>query len=265
MEMALLGLGTYELQGKECTELVKKALNLGYTHIDTAHAYENHRDIAKAIAGKDRSSLFITSKFFLDFVDDSKIDKSIEESCDLALKELKTNYLDLYLIHWPNRNRPLEEILKSMQKLVANGKIRHAGVSNYTIHHLQDALDVGLKIYANQVEFHPYLNQEDLLQFCNENGIKLIAYRPFGKGDLLKEEPKFNAIGKKYNKTGGQIVLRWLVQKGIAVIPKTTSISHLKENMAIFDFELKHEDMKLIDSLNKNKRYCDTEWSEFNY
>lgn len=261
----MIGLGTYELLGAACSRIVEEALEIGYRHIDTAHVYGNHHAIGKGIKSFPREKLFITSKIALDQIDDQDVEGSIGKACDLALSELDTPYLDLYLIHWPDRKRPLEQMLEAMNGLISKGKIRHAGVSNYTIHHLQDGLKMGLKIEANQVEFHPYLYQKELLKFCNQNQIRLIAYRPFGKGKLLQENPLFNEIGKKYRKSGAQVILRWLVQKDVPVIPKASSKKHMAENFAIFDFALTEKEMQSIDELNKNHRYCDPDWEEFNY
>lgn len=259
-----IGLGTWELRGRECTKVVTEALDIGYRHIDTSHDYENHKAIAKAIADVDRSKLFITSKIELEQVNKRSVQTSVVHACDLALKELDTDYLDLYLIHWPDRAYPLSEILHSMQELVTKGKILRAGVSNFTIHHLEDLKRDGLTPFANQVEFHPYLYQKELLDYCRKHNITLIAYRPFGKGKIL-HEPLFAKIGKAHKKSPSQVILRWLIQQEIATIPKGSSPKHLRENFEIFDFSLNASEMKEIDALNKNERFCMPEEPEFNY
>ncbi len=260
----LLGLGTSDLRGRECTEIVAEALELGYRHIDTAHDYENHKAIQKGMKDFDREKIFLTTKLELNQVDLRDISGSVEKACDLALKELGTDYLDLYLIHWPDHNFSMSNIFKAVKKLIQKRKIKKAGVSNFTIHHLKDLLEEDGKPIANQVEFHPYLYQKELLKFCIAHRIQLIAYRPFGKGALLKD-PVFKKIGKNYNKTAGQVILRWLIQKNIPTIPKASSYEHLKENIEIFDFALTAKEMKEIDQLNKNKRFCGAENPEFNY
>lgn len=265
MKMPLMGLGTYGLTGRKCIKIVQEALEIGYQHLDTASVYENHEAIGKAIRGFDRKKLFITSKIALEQVNDANVEESVRAACKLALNELQVDYLDLYLIHWPSRDRPLNAILQAMHQLAREGRIRYVGVSNYTIRHIQDALNAGLLIEANQVEFHPYLFQKELEEFCQKKKIQLIAYRPFGKGKLLQEEALFDEIGKKYKKSGAQVILRWIIQKGIPVIPKASSKKHLLENFSIFDFELSFEDMILIDRLNRDKRYCMLQESEFNY
>jgi diketogulonate reductase-like aldo/keto reductase len=264
VKLPLLGLGTYELTGAEGSKIVETAIDIGYRHIDTAHVYGNHKAIKKGIKGTDRSELFITSKFTLDQIDPSKIVSSVEESCDLALKELGTDYLDLYLIHWPDRSAPMAKIFKAMEKLVKKKKILKAGVSNFTVHHLEDFAEEGCHPAANQVEFHPYLYQKKLLDFCRENKIELIAYRPLGKKKLVKE-PLFKKIGLPYEKTPAQVILRWFIQKKIPVIPKASSKKHLIENFDIFDFSLTAAEMKQIDALNQNKRFCSPDDPELQY
>lgn len=252
-----IGLGTLRLCGEDCISMIKKALELGYRHIDTAPVYHNHQDIRQGIENFDRQKLVITSKYLPEQGD-------LESACDTALKELGLDYLDLYLIHWPDRSQPMAEILRNMQKLKTQGKIRDFGVSNYTIHHLEDMLKLGISIPYNQVEFHPYLYQKKLLEFCLTHHIQLIAYRPLGKGDML-DDPLFQQVGDKYSKTAAQVILRWILQKNIPTIVKTNSKKHLEENLEIFDFVLTEEDMLLLDGLNRNKRFCVTRWADFDY
>lgn len=266
MDLPLMGFGTWELRGEECFRTVQFALDLGYRHIDTAHIYDNHEEIAKTLKGRDRSKIFITSKLAIEEQADPKdLEGSVQKACERALRELNVDYLDLYLIHAPNRRFSLETIFGAMEKLVAEGKVNKVGVSNYTIHHLQDLLQAGHHPSANQVEFHPYLNQQELLHYCRSHGIQLISFRSFGKGKLLKEEPLFDTIGAKYNKTGAQVILRWLIQKEIPVIPKASSESRIKENFEVFDFSLSPQEMLQIEHLNKNKRYCRPDNPEYNY
>ncbi|NGX59739.1 MAG: putative oxidoreductase [Chlamydiae bacterium] len=266
-KIPLIGLGTYLLTGKTCTKIVEEALEIGYRHIDTAFAYQNHKEIAKAIKGFDREKLFITSKLAvgLEQINDQNIEKSVEAACDLALKELQIEYLDLLLIHWPDRTRPLEQILAAMHTLVHKEKIRFPGVSNFTKHHLQDAYDAGVAVPFNQVEFHPYLYQKELLDFGREHGTELIAYRPFGKGLLMDQDHLFAEIGKVHGKTPAQVILRWIIQKKVPVIPKASSTKHLLENFALFDFSLSSSEEAKLDAINKNCRFCETDWNEFDY
>ncbi|MBS0626231.1 MAG: aldo/keto reductase [Verrucomicrobia bacterium] len=250
MKLPLVGLGTWELRGDECERVVREALELGYRHIDTAHLYSNHEAIGKAIAPFDRAQLFITSKLALSQIDWHKIEVSVEKACDEALKELQTDYIDLYLLHWPRVEGSHAEIFDAMEKLIEKGKIRQMGASNFTI----DELKEERRISANQVEFHPYLFQKELWEFCKSDKIQLISYRSFGKGALL-EEPLFHEVGKKHNKLAAQVVLRWIVQRGIAVIPKASSRKHLAENLSILDYSLSSEEMERIDALNRGQSF----------
>jgi len=261
-EIPLIGMGTYQLLGKECRSAVQSALKIGYRHLDTALAYDNHKEIGKAIEGFEREELFITSKFFLNHL--SAKQGAVEALCDQVLKELKVDYLDLMLIHWPDRSCPLNEIFAELWKMVEKGKVRSPGVSNFNEHHLQDLYDAGLKVPYNQIELHPYLTQKKFLEFCHANGTKVIAYRPFGKGELTKE-PLLMEIGKRHDKNAAQVVLRWLMQQNIPAIPKATSEQHLKENFNVFDFSLDEEEMAAIDGLNRDFRYCNTDWADFDY
>jgi 2,5-diketo-D-gluconate reductase B len=264
-KIPLIGMGTWDLRGAACTKAVSIALELGYRHIDTAHVYENHTAISKALKKTDRSKIFLTSKISLDQIDCHNVASSVEKACDLALHELGVEYLDLYLIHWPDRTFPLTQIFKALEVLIDKEKIYRAGVSNFTIHHLQDLLDDGCKPWANQVEFHPYLYQKELLDYCRLQKIELVAYRPLGKGALFKEM-LFKSIGQKHGKTPSQVILRWLVQQEIPVIPKASSREHLAENFAIFDFELAPTEMEQIATLHHGKRFCLSKtWGDFDY
>lgn len=257
----VLGLGTWELTGKKCQEAVKKALELGYRHIDTAEAYGNQREIGEAIKDFDRDELFITSKVWREHL---HFDDAFK-ACDETLKDLKTEYLDLYLIHWPNRSVPLTETFEALGKLVEMGKVKSVGVSNFTIHHLQDALEFAdMLVNVNQVEFHPHLYQKDLLEFCKKNKIVLTAYSPIGRGNLINDQIIVK-IAHEYQKTPAQICLRWGLEKGCVVIPKASSENHLRENMGIFDWKLEKEDAEKIDLLGEEMRIVERSFSDFDY
>ena len=259
-EIPVLGLGTFEQEGDKCIGAVKLGLEVGYRHIDTAQVYGNQREVAEGIKGFPREELFIASKLQWDFLEPGLV----EENSDKCLKELGVDYLDLFLIHWPNREKPFVDVFAKMLELKEKGKILNAGVSNFTIHHLQDIIDQGLNIAVNQVEFHPYLYQKDLLDFCTKNNIALTAYSPLARGNLFSDEVLIE-IGNRYHKKPGQVSLKWLLQKGLIVIPKGSSREHLKENLDVFDFILTDEEMLAIDSLDQAKRYIDPPISEFNY
>lgn len=257
--MPILGLGTWQLTGKECEKAVKDAISLGYTHIDTAEYYNNQKEIGKAIKNADRKKLFITSKVWHDNL---KYDDVIK-ACEKTLNDLETSYLDLYLIHWPNKRIGMKETFNALKKLYNDKKIRSVGVSNFTIAHLEEALKIfEIPIAVNQVEFHPYLYQKDLLDFCTKNRIILTAYSPLAQGKVFNEK-RMTEISKRYNKTPGQITLRWMIDKNIVVIPKARGITHLKSNMKLFDFKLTETDNIMIEALNKNERMINPSFAEF--
>ncbi|MEM2138997.1 MAG: aldo/keto reductase [Candidatus Woesearchaeota archaeon] len=259
-----LGLGTYKLLEEDCFNSVRNAVLNGYSLIDTAEYYDNEIQIGKAIKSLieekkiTRKDIFIISKVWHDHL---RYDDVID-ACNDSLKKLETNYIDLYLIHWPNKNISMEETFEAFEKLHNEGKINHIGVSNFTINHLKEAFSISkLPILFNEVEFHPYLYQKDLLDFCNKNNVKIIAYSPIARG-LVNENTLILDLAKKYKKMPTQISLRWLYQLGIISIPKATSEDHIKENMDIFDFEISKEDIEKINKLEQ-KRLVKPEFAEF--
>jgi diketogulonate reductase-like aldo/keto reductase len=252
-EMPILGLGTWRLSGGETTKVVKMALQIGYNHIDTAEMYGNEKEIGDALKDFDRSKIFITSKVWYENLHY----QDLISSCQTSLKKLGTDYLDLYLIHWPNPAIDMKESFQALSKLYKEEKVKAIGVSNFTIKNLKKALQIcqslSLPLSINQVEFHPFLYQESLLNFCRENNIYLTAYRPIAKG-LVNNDPIIRNIAEKYQKTPAQITLKWLSQQDIITIPKASSERHLRENINIFDFELEKSDIEKLKEVNQNKR-----------
>ena len=260
-EMPVLGLGTWQLTGRKCREAVKKAIELGYRHIDTAWIYDNQEKIGEAIEESKikREKLFITSKVW---TDNLKYEDVLEQ-CEETLSQLKLNYLDLYLIHWPSKNIPLEETFRAFKKLVDDKKVRSIGISNFNIERVKEAVKKSkIPISVNQVEYHAYLNQENLLNECRKNKISLTAYSPLGRGKLL-DDPILIKVANEVDKKPSQVALRWLIQKNIIVIPKASSENHLKENMEIFDFKLSEEQMNEINNIQVRKRLVNPGFSEF--
>lgn len=249
-EMPVVGLGTWELEGRTCEEAVRKALDLGYRHIDTAEAYENESQIGKAIKNADRSTLFITSK-----VSSSHLwKKDLIEACRRSLDKLGTDYLDLYLVHWPNEEIPLKDTMEGMSQLVDDGLVRSVGVSNFNIDWMKRAIMFSRAPVANnQVEFNPYVDQDKTLEFCLANDVTLTAYSPLARGQVLKDG-RFREIGKKYGKTPAQVSLMWLLQKGTIVIPKASSEEHLRSNADLSGWKLDPEDMKKINAIEAEAR-----------
>jgi len=257
--MPVIGFGTWRLKGEECFKAVSTALSIGYTHIDTAAVYGNEKEVGKAIKDLNRSKLFITSKvFYFNLKHDDVV-----KSCEQTLNDLETDYVDLYLMHWPNKNIPLKETMAAMQELAEQGKIRSFGVSNFTVAHLKEAISIGnIPVCVNQIEYHPYLGQEDVLEFCRQNSIVVEAFCPNAQGKVI-DDPVLQRIGRTYKRTAAQVSQKWLLQKGMVVLPKSRSEKHMKENLDMFGWELSEEDMKRIGSLNRNERMCLPDFAEF--
>lgn len=264
IKMPIIGLGTWKLKGKECYEVVKKALELGYRHIDTAEVYMNELEIGKAIKETKRGDIFITSKVWPENLSYYKLLSSFSQSISL----LQTEYLNQYLLHWPNKKLNYNEIIKAFSGLYKKRLIKSFGVSNFTINHLRDIIPIckfyNLPLSVNQVEFHPFLYQKELLDFCNKQNIKIVAYSPLAQGKINECEI-LQKIGNKYNKTTSQITLRWIIQMNLIAIPKASSEKHLKENLDVFDFKLSKEDTKEIDALNNNMRLVAPSLAEFDH
>jgi len=249
----VIGLGTWDLRGEICQRAVLSALNLGYRHIDTAQSYANEEEIGKALQSSPvpREEIFLTTKVWYTHLRYSEVIQALEES----LRKLKTDYVDLYLIHWPSEDVPLEETMSAMIKVKEEGKTRYIGVSNFDVPLLEKARQISpYPILTDQVEFHPYYSQRELLNYCQKNKVILTAYSPLARrrlsDDLLLQE-----IGKKYGKTANQVALRWLIQQEMVVaIPKAASPEHQRENLDIFDFELTPEEMEKISRLDRREK-----------
>lgn len=229
-------------------------MRMGYRQFDTARIYGNESDVGQAIrdGGVPRDEIFVTTKLW-------NSDQGLESTIlafDASLKRLGLSYLDLYLIHFPvteTRN----DSWKAMEKLVENGKCRAVGVSNFMINHLEELAESSdLVPTVNQVEFHPFLFQRDLLEYCERHGIRLEAYSPLARGERLNH-PTIMAMARKYSKTPAQIMIRWGLQHVLVVIPKSTREERIRENSQVFDFNISAEDMLVLDGLNQNLR---TNW-----
>lgn len=252
VRMPYFGLGVWKAEdGKEVINAVKWALAAGYRHIDTAKAYDNEEGVGKAIkeSGISREDIFLTSKLW-------NSDQGYEatlEAFEKTLSRLDTDYLDLYLIHWPVEGK-YKDTWRALEKLYKDGKIKAIGVSNFLEHHLKDLMqDAEIKPMVDQLEFHPWLVQKDLQNFCKKNGIQYEAWSPLMQGKAFKNET-LKQLGEKYGKSPAHIVLRWDLQNGVITIPKSTSKDHIESNAAIFDFELTEEDMQTINVLDKHER-----------
>ena len=250
--MPYLGLGTYQAENnQEVIDSVKYALEIGYRHIDTASVYENEEGVGKGIKESSvaREDVFLVTKVWnSDQGYDSTL-KSFEDS----INRLQVDYLDLILVHWPVQEK-YKETWKALEYLYENKKVRAIGVSNFLQHHLEDLMmDCKIIPMVNQMEFHPYLVQQELLDFCNKNTIQYEAWSPFMQGklfnlDICKE------LTAKYNKSAAQIILRWNLQKGVVTIPKSVHKNRIASNADIFDFELAEDDVAYLDSLDRDER-----------
>ena len=232
-QMPALGFGTWKLSGPNAKEVVKHALAVGYRHIDTADHYGNHREIGEAIheSGIPRQEIFLTSKVWRD----SLHAQAVQSVIGRFLQELNTDYLDLLLVHWPNRDVPIAETLGAFAVAVRRGNVRSLGVSNFTIDHLREALTTGVPVSVNQVEFHPSFNQRALKDFCDEQGIVVTAYSPIGRGADL-QLPVIKSLAQKYRRRESQIILNWLLSHNIAAIPKAADAAHIEDNFQTLAF-----------------------------
>ncbi len=250
--MPWLGLGVFRAaEGGEVEKAIAVALKAGYRSIDTAAVYENEKGVGDAIVKSEipRKEIFLTSKIW----NPEQGYQSTFKAFNRSLEKLQTNYLDLYLIHWPKRERSAET-WKAMEELYESGKIRAIGVSNFLEHHLNELL-ASCKIVpaVNQIEFHPELVQPQLLNYCKLKNIQVEAWRPIMKGAVNSIE-LLQKLAKKYNKTAVQIVLRWDIQKGVVTIPKSVTPQRIISNADIFDFSLTNDEIAAIDRLDKNRR-----------
>lgn len=253
VEMPYLGLGVYlSKDGQEVINAVKWALQDGYRHIDTASIYANEEGVGSGIkaSGIPREEVFLVSKVWNS---DQGYDSTLK-AFDDSLHRLGTDYLDLYLIHWPVDGK-YKETWKALERLYSEKRIRAIGVSNFMQHHLEDLLTVAEIVpMVNQMEFHPYLVQQSLIDYCRTKGIQYEAWSPMMQGHIFKD-PVFQKLAGKYNKTIAQIVLRWDLQKGVVTIPKSSKKERILANADLFDFELSQDDMAHLDSLDKGQRF----------
>jgi diketogulonate reductase-like aldo/keto reductase len=252
VKIPILGLGTYlSKPGKETYNAVRYALDLGYRHIDTATLYANEEDIGRAIkdSGIPRESIFVTTKVW-------NSDQGFENTISAhhkSLKRLRLDWIDLYLVHWP-LTKTRHETWRALIHLYCEKKARAIGVSNYTIRHMEEVLHTSpFKPLVNQIEFSPYLYQKDIVRYCMRRNIYVEAYTPLIRGKKFGDK-KLVEIAEKYNKTQAQILIRWAIQVGTIVLPKSVTPERIKENADVFDFEISEEDIDYMESFNENFR-----------
>ncbi len=250
-----LGFGVFQIEPKDTAEAVRTALQAGYRHIDTAEMYGNEREVGEAVAksGLDRADIFVTSKLS----NDAHLPEDARLAFELSLQELGFDYVDLFLIHWPLPTRYDGDFVstwKALEEFYRDGRARSIGVSNFQPHHLRRLHEnTEVPPAVNQIEVHPYLTQDEVRGFCAEHGIAVEAWSPIGQG-LELEDPTIVSIAQRVGKTPAQVILRWHIQRGDIIFPKSVTPSRVRENFDIFDFELADGDVAEISALNKDQR-----------
>ncbi len=252
VKLPWLGFGVFQIpQTEDGVQMLQWAFEAGYRSIDTAMVYFNEETVGKAVkqSSLKREDLFITTKVW-------NRDQGYESTLaafDASLKRLQLDYLDMYLIHWPEKGK-FKDTWRAMEKLYQDGRVRAIGVCNFLVHHLNELLpDVKIVPMVNQVEFHPRLQSPELHNFCRQHNIQLEAWAPIMKGQVM-DILELQELGKKYGKTPVQISLNWMIHRNVVAIPKSSKRERIFENADIFDFELTTEEMRTVDWLNHNLR-----------
>ena len=262
LAIPLIGLGTWDLDQKKCSRVVSEALDLGYRHIDAAAMYENESQVGAGIIDSkiDREELFLTTKInTISWTPSGGSgpllqNKSIIQSFEKSLLNLKTDYVDLLLIHWPRFETNLADMLEIMYEIKDSQKAKEIGVANFNSNLLKECVNFGFNdLFCNQIEYHPFLSQSKLLGTMKSLDIIPVAYCPICRGDVAKDDVIIN-LSDKYNKTPAQIALRWIIQQNAVAIPKTANSDRLKENSDIYDFNIDQNDMNQIYNLARNQR-----------
>ncbi|HII0946698.1 TPA: aldo/keto reductase [Staphylococcus aureus] len=252
--MPSVGLGVYKISDEDMTKVVNAAIDAGYRAFDTAYFYDNEASLGRALKdnGVDREDLFITTKLWNDYQGCEKTFEYFNKS----IENLQTDYLDLFLIHWPCEADGLFlETYKAMEELYEQGKVKAIGVCNFNVHHLEKLMaQSSIKPMVNQIEVHPYFNQQELQEFCDRHDIKVTAWMPLMRNRGLLDNPVIVKIAEKYHKTPAQVVLRWHLAHNRIIIPKSQTPKRIQENIDILDFNLELTEVAEIDALDRNAR-----------
>jgi diketogulonate reductase-like aldo/keto reductase len=255
-----VGLGTWELRGRDCARLVQQAIKLGYRHFDTAQMYGNERDVGEGVraSGIRREEIFIVTKVSPENLAPGALTRSVKDS----IGQLRLGEIDLLLLHWPNKEVPLKDTIEALVNVKRDGLVRHIGVSNYTVALLEQADRLAEhRLVCNQIEMHPFLDQSKVVNACRALEMAVVAYSPIARGGA-GHDAVLERVGKAHGKSAAQVSLRYLVQQGIGVIPRTSRIERLSENIDIFDFELTDAEMTQIRALaHADGRIVDWSWS----
>jgi 2,5-diketo-D-gluconate reductase B len=243
----LVGLGTWELRGRICARIVEQALRLGYRHLDTAQAYDNEREVGEGLhaSGVKRAEVFVTTKVWPSNFAPRDLERSAKES----LMKLRLPEVDLLLLHWPSTQVPLADTMGALCRMKALGVARHIGVSNFTVAMIEEAVGLATEpLVTDQIECHAYLDASKVIAACRRHGLAVTAYSPIARGRVTGDE-LLARIASAHGKTAGQVALRFLVQQDIIVIPRTSKLERLTENIEIFDFTLSDAEMTAIRGL----------------
>ncbi|CAA9484223.1 MAG: hypothetical protein AVDCRST_MAG45-354 [uncultured Solirubrobacterales bacterium] len=254
VDVPSLGFGTFQLSGDDCERGVERALSVGYRHLDTARAYGNESEVGAGMerSGVERGEVFLTTKLTSSDLGRDRVEPAVSDS----LERLRTDYVDLLLIHWPSRDTTTPETLAAMQEVQDEGRVRHVGVSNFPPSQLEAALEQA-PIFCNQVEHHPLLGQQRLRELAVEHDLLLTAYSPLAQGEVLSD-PALEEIAEAHGATAAQVTLRWLIdQDHVCAIPKATSFERIESNLAALELELSDEERRRIDGLDRGERLID--------
>jgi diketogulonate reductase-like aldo/keto reductase len=263
-ELPAVGVGTWDIGGDTVKESVRAGLDAGYGHVDTAEGYKNEAEIGEVLADYDRDDVFLTSKVLPKHLDY----ESVIESCEASLDKLGTDYLDLYLIHWPNPAISVRETMAAMATLKDRGWVRNVGVSNFSAYQLSCAQHVSdVPIAVNQIEFHPLFQRPELVNYCRETDTVIEAAAPLGRTEVF-EHPVVQELAEKYDRSAPQVVLKWEVERDIVALPKSSSPEHVRSNLDLFDWEMDDGDLERLDDADENQPVYDTpsrDWSRYTY